>query len=110
MNKPIKLSLDLSSKTTSPAKHALRAAVLMLGAIVLYSLIVFYLALQNQVLFVHVGGLVIFGLSTIIALILTRRGRSTLGMRLMLGGLYIAGLSGTLTIANFGVIVGFIIV
>jgi GAF domain-containing protein/HAMP domain-containing protein len=99
-------------KTTPQTHNAFRASLLMLGALTLYSLILFYLLLQDWQwqLLTHAGGMIVFGLMTAIGAVVIRRGRSVLGISLTLGGLYVGGLSATLTVADFGTTVGFIMV
>jgi GAF domain-containing protein/HAMP domain-containing protein len=104
--------MEAQLKTTPQTHNAFRASLLMLGALTLYSLILFYLVLQGWQwqLLTHAGGMIVFGLMTALGAVAIRRERLVLGISLMLGGLYVAGLSATLTVADFGTAVGFIMV
>lgn len=90
-------------------KNAFRAALLMLGAMVLYGLIVFYMAVQTQAwqLYTHASGMAVGALLTAAGAAMIRRARSNLGLGLVLVGLYLAGLSATLTVVNLGQVIGF---
>lgn len=104
--------MDEQPKTTPQIQMAFRASLLMLGALIVYSSILFYLAFQTPTwqLYTHAGGMIVFGLLTALGAVMIRRERLIWGVGLMLTGLYVAGLSATLTVANFGLIMGFILI
>ncbi len=94
------------------ARQAFWAALLMLGAVILYTLIVLWLALQSGgwQLFVHVGVMGALGIVAVVSAALSRRGRSNPAMLLMIGAMLVNILITSTVIADIGSVMGMIAV
>lgn len=106
----MKASATPSSAEAVRARNAFRAAWLMLGAVVIYTLIVFYLASQSGgwQLFAHAGAMLALGSVAVVSAGLSRRGRSDPAMILLIGAMLVNILVNSTIIAGIGAVMGVI--
>jgi len=106
----MKASATSSSAEATRARNALRAAWLMLGAVVIYTLIVFWLVLRSGSwqLFVHAGAMLALGSVAVVSAGLSRRGRSDPAMILLIGAMLANILVNSTVIAGIGAVMGVI--
>ena len=113
MNKPTQ-PLKESARQNSPHRQhaAVRVALLMLGAAGIYDLYVFYLAFQTGAwqLFTEAGVMLAYSAIVAYSVVLSRRGRSNLGMTLMLGAMQVTILSTSVLIGELGIALAAIVI
>jgi GAF domain-containing protein/HAMP domain-containing protein len=101
------LSLD-KTELTLQAHKALQTIKLMLGAQIVYDLVLLYLAFQTGAwqLYACAAVMVLFAGASLVGAVFVRRGRIGLGVGALIGGLYIAILGTTFLVVGVGLVAG----